>query len=129
MSKTDYLENEVLKWCTGQSGAMGAGATPYIALFSTSPTDAGGGVEITTNGQTRVSAAGKFGAPAGGAVSNSAAITFPAVTGSDITVSAVALMDAAASGNMLRWQDIANQTIVVGDLPHFPVGTINFTED
>jgi hypothetical protein len=129
MSKTDYLEHELLKWCTGQTNALGTAPTPYIGLFSASPTDAGGGTEITTNGQSRQSGAGKFATPSGGSVASNAAITFPAVTTGTITVSAVGLFDASTAGNLLRWQDITDQSIVVGDFPHFPSGSITFTED
>lgn len=127
-SKTDYLEAEVLKWETGQANALGAAPTPYLALYSTAPTDAAGGTEITTNGQTRISSAGKWAAPSGGAVSTNADVLFPTVTGGSITVVGVACFDAASAGNMLWYYDVTSKTIVVGDQAKITAGTITITE-
>ena len=130
MSKSDYLENEVLKWCTGQANALDdAVITPYIAAYTATPSDAGGGTEVSGSSYARQSAAGKVAAPSGGSVTSNATVTFPTVTTSGYTVVALALFDASSGGNMLRWQTLgAAIPLNVGDQLTLPSGSITFTE-
>jgi hypothetical protein len=113
MGKTDYLENELLKWCTGQANALDDGLiTPYIGLFTVAPTDAGGGTEVTGGSYARQSGAGKFGVPASGSVTNSSSITFPTATANWGTVVAYGLFTAVSAGTLLRWKALTTSTPV-----------------
>ena len=129
-SKTDLLENERMRLMTGQTLAtLSFPITPWLALFSVVPTDAAGGTEIVTSGQSRVNASGKFAAPSGGSIVTSAAIDFPTVTGSGITIVGVACFDASTSGNMVWWYDVASTPISVGQFARIVSGTgITITE-
>ena len=129
MSKSDYLELEVLKWCTAQANAFGATPATYIALYTTTPSEGGAGVETVYGGYARQAASGKFGAPAAGSVANSVAITFPVVGSGTPTIVGCALCDAVSAGNLLRWQTITGIAFSVNDQPYFPIGSIVFTED
>ena len=51
----------------------------YVALFTTDPTDAGSGTEVSGNGYARQSAT--FSSASGGSTSNSSAIEFTASGG------------------------------------------------
>jgi hypothetical protein len=129
-SKTDLLENEVLRLMTGQSLAtLSFPVTPYLALFTVVPTDAAGGTEVTGSSYARQSAAGKFGSPSGGSLTLSTAVDFPTVTSSSYTVVGVACFDAVSSGNMLWWYDVSSTTINVGSFARIPASTgITITE-
>ena len=129
MSKTDYLELEVLKWCCSQANALGATPTTYVALYTTTPTESAAGVETSYGGYARQGASGKFAAPAAGSVANNAAITFPVVASGTPTIVGCALCDAVSAGNILRWQTITGIAFAVNDQPNFPIGSITFTED
>lgn len=78
-SKNDYYELEILKWATGQTNDLGTAPTPYLALYTTAPTDAGGGVEVTGGSYARHDSSGKWAAPSAGAVANNAECAFPRV--------------------------------------------------
>ena len=130
-SKSDLVELEVLRILTGQALAtLSLPITPWIALFSVVPDDtAGGGTEITGSGQSRQNASGKFATPAAGAVALNAAIDFPTVTGSSITVVGIACYDASTAGNRLWWADVTSQTVNVGNFYRLPASTgISITE-
>ena len=113
---SDYGENKLVDaLLRGQS--IGTPATWYIALFTTTCTDAGPGTEVSTSGtayaRQPVTAslanwAGTQGAGTtvassgtGGTTSNNNAITWSASTASWGTVTSVGWMDASSSGN--RW--------------------------
>jgi hypothetical protein len=130
VSKSDYLEVEVLKWCTGQVNALGTAPTPYIALYTANPSDAGGGTEVTGGSYARVSSAGKWAAPSAGSVSNNAEIAFATASAGWGTVTAFGLFDAVSGGNLLRWAALgASKAVDSGDTARFASSTLTFTED
>ena len=113
---SDYGENKLVDaLLRGQS--IGTPATWYIALFTTTCTDAGPGTEVSTSGtayaRQAVTAslanwagtqgAGTTVASSGtsGTTSNNNAITWSASTAAWGTVTSVGWMDASTSGN--RW--------------------------
>ena len=95
---SNYLENKFLD-ITLKDGTAYKVATAHLALFSSDPTDAGNGTECSWTNYARQSIA--FGTISNGSVSNSGTITFPAVVGSDVTVSHIGIYDAATSGNLM----------------------------
>ena len=133
--KSDYLEAEALKWATGQTNDMGTAPTPYVALFTVAPTDAGGGTEVSTSGTAyaRVDSSTDWGAPSGTAptsVSNSAEITFAQATADWGTVVAFAIFDAATTGNMLYWGNLsASKSVGTNETARFDIGALTLTED
>jgi len=128
--KSDYLELELLKWAIGDTNDLGTANTPYIGLYTSVPTDAGGGTEVTGGSYARVNGTAGFGAaPAAGAVANSVAITFPQATAAWGTITAFGIFDAATAGNLLYWGTIGS--VVVGDnqTAQFGIGALSLTED
>jgi len=132
MSKSDYLEDELLDHVLGNAAYV-APANVWVALYTTTPNDAGGGVECVGGGYARVALVNNlvnWPAAAGGAKANGTAIVFPTLTAGWGTIVAWAILDAAVGGNFLYWGPVTpNRTPIVGDTPEFAVGDLNITED
>lgn len=151
---SDFMENKLIDWffrgqaigITGASAAAGTGPTNlYVALFTTNPTDAGGGIEVTGNAYARVTVvsslanwAGTQAAAStiastgtGGTTSNNAAISFPTPTPAGWgIVTGVGIFDAAIGGNLLIWSALTvSKTINAGDSVSFPAGSLQFQID
>lgn len=113
-----------------RGASPGFPATLYFALFTTAPTDAGGGVEVTGGSYARVAVTPNgtnFAAASGGspsANSNLTAITFPAPTANWGTVVAVGIFSASSGGTLWRWVNLTiAKTINNGDAaPFFAIG-------
>lgn len=130
--KSDYLENKVLDHILG-GGDYTRPATVYIALFTVTPTDAGGGTEVTGGSYARsvvTNNATNFPAASGGAKSNGVAIAFPAATADWGTVVAFGVFDASSAGNLLYYGPISpSRSVVNGSTSSFAGGDLDFTED
>jgi hypothetical protein len=141
---TDYAENKTVDaLLRGQS--LGAPATWYAALYTTCPTDASAGTEVSGGSYARVAitaslanwagtqSAGSTTASSGtnGTSSNNASITFPAPTASWGVVQCWGLMDASSSGNLWIYSALGTpKTINNGDAaPYFPAGAATFQID
>jgi len=131
-SKSDYLENKLLDHVLGGAD-YSRPATVYIALYTVTPTDAGGGTEVSGGSYARVAVtnnATNWPAASGGAKANGTEITFAEATASWGTVVAFAILDALTAGNLLYWGALAvSKSIDTGDTAKFAVGDIDITED
>ncbi len=123
-SFTDYLEDRLLNHIF-RNTASTAPATVYLALFTVTPSDTGGGTEVTGGGYARQAIT--FGASSGGAIANTGAVAFTASGANYGTVVAVAIMDALTVGNMLAWDGITSAVVNDGDTINFPIGDIDVT--
>jgi hypothetical protein len=130
-SKTDALEQRLLDhiFKGGATPALGALSTVYVALFTTVPSDASAGVEVSGSAYARQAAASAVWTRTASSVQNNAEIAFPTVTTTPYTVVGWAIMDASTSGNMLYWGDTTSTTMNVGDVPRFAANAITVTED
>ena len=133
-SKSDYLENQLLDLVLGDGGTFSHPATVYVALYTVTPSDSGGGTEVTGGSYARVAVtnnATNFPDASGGAKANGTAITFPTPTANWGTIVAFAILDASTAGNLLYWGAITpNKTVNNGDpAPSFAVGDLDITED
>lgn len=132
MSKSDYLENKILDHQLGGPDYVRP-ATVYIALFTTAPTDAGGGVEVTGGSYQRVTVtnnATNFPAAVAGSKSNGTAITFVTPSASWGLITHFGIFDAISGGNLLRWGALTvPKTVDPGDQISFPPGELVATED
>lgn len=131
-SKSDYLENKLNDHVLGNT-AFSAPATVYMAAFTATPSDSGGGTEATGGSYARVSITNNttnWPNSSGGTKSNGTAITFPTASGSWGTIVAVGLFDASSSGNLLYWATLAvSKTIGASDTLTIPVSGFVVTED
>lgn len=111
---SNYLENALIN-ATLRNTSYTSPTTVYVALYTTDPTDADTGTEVSGNGYARQSVT--FSAPSNGATSNSAAVEFPQATGSWGTVAYIGLRDASSGGNLLYHTALdASKTIATGDV-------------
>ncbi len=122
MPISDYLEaavlNHVLRGVTYTPPAARC-----VALYTSNPTDADTGTEVSGGGYARQSVT--FAAPAGGAVQNTADIVFPTATAAWGTITHVGIRDAVTGGNLLFYGSLSTpKTIGVGDTFKLPVGQL-----
>jgi hypothetical protein len=107
--------------------------TTYLALFTATPNDTGGGTEVTTagsNGYGRQSVT--WGAPSGDPASaaNTNAITFGPFTSDLGNVTHLALFDASTAGTMLYyWDATAAKDPANGDSITVAIGALTMTAD
>jgi hypothetical protein len=122
---SNYLENALVN-ATLRNTSYTSPTTVYVALYTTDPTDADTGTEVSGNGYTRQSVT--FSAPSNGATSNSSAVEFPQATGSWGTVAYIGLRDASSSGNLLYHTALdASKTIATGDVFRIAIGSLAVT--
>lgn len=115
MSKSNYLENKVLDHILGAT-VFTAPATVYVALFTTDPTDAASGTEVTGNNYARksvVNNVANWPNASGGTKSNGAEILFATPSGSWGTITHFAIYDALTVGNML-YHGALNSSVAPG---------------
>jgi len=131
-SFSDYLENELLDHVLG-GGDYSRPGTVYVGLFTATPSDAGGGTEVSGGSYARVSVTNNstnWPAASSGAKSNGTAITFPMATASWGTISQFGIFDAASGGNLLAWGDLSTSRAVANlDIVYFPAGELDVTLD
>lgn len=122
---SNYLENALVN-ATLRNTSYTSPTTVYVALYTTDPTDADTGTEVSGNGYARQSVA--FSAPSNGATSNSSAVEFPQATGSWGTVAYIGLRDASSGGNLLYHTALdASKTIATGDVFRIAAGSLSVT--
>jgi hypothetical protein len=122
---SNYLENALIN-ATLRNTAYTSPTTVYVALYTTDPTDADTGTEVSGNGYARQSVT--FSAPSDGATSNSAAVEFPQATGSWGTVAYIGIRDASSGGNLLYHTPLdASKTIATGDVFRIAIGSLTVT--
>lgn len=127
MSKTDYLEDNLINHVL-RGVVYASPASIWVALFTTAPTEAGGGVEVAGGGYARQQVL--WAVPAAGATSNTADVTFPVATANWGVVTSFALMDAIVGGNCLYYANLnASRNVLINDQLKFPAGQLLLTED
>lgn len=120
---SNYLEDELLDHSLGTSSYVSP-ATVYVALYTTDPTDADTGAEVSGNGYARQVAT--FSAASGGATSNTNEITFTASGGDWGTITHIGIRDALTAGNLLYHGALtAARTVNDGETARFAIGDID----
>ncbi|WP_025336441.1 phage tail fiber protein [Paenibacillus sabinae] len=102
--------------------------TVYIALYTSDPTQADTGTEVSGGSYARQTIA--FGVPAvisgKQTVSNSAEIVFPVATADWGLVTHIGLRTAVSGGNLLWSKALDNpRTLLTGDRPRFAVDAVS----
>ena len=119
---SDFLELKILEHTLGISSYT-APTTTYLALFTSDPTDAGTGTEVSGGSYARQAIS--WNTPSSGATTNSADVTFPQATANYGTVTHIGIYDASSAGNLLYHGSLSasksveqNDTFIVeaGDL-------------
>lgn len=105
-------------------------AQPYIALYTTAPTDTTQGTEATGGNYARQAVT--FGAPSGNpaSITNSGAVTWSGVTWSGtVTAWAICASGTAGTNDQLYWLGITSKVVNSGDTVQFAISAITVTED
>ena len=122
---SNYLENALIN-ATLRNTAYSSPATVYVGLFTSDPTDAGTGTEVSGGSYARKSMA--FNAPSNGASTNSAAVEFDQATGTWGTITHFGILDALTSGNLLYHGALTtSKTIETGDVFKFAAASVTVT--
>ena len=141
---SDFLENKIVdQLFRAQTYAFPA--TLYVGLYTTAPTDVGGGVEVTGGGYARVAITSSLANWAGtqaaastvastgtsGTTSNNTAITFPAPTANWGVITSFGIFDAATAGNLLIYGALTtSKTVNNGDAaPSFAAASLSIQVD
>lgn len=122
---SNYLENAMIN-AVLRNTSYTSPATVYVALYTTDPTDADTGTEVSGGSYARTAVT--FGAPSNGVSTNSASVTFPTATASWGTVSYIGIRDASTSGNLLFHTALDEaKTVGTGDIFTISTGNLSVT--
>lgn len=127
-SFTDYTETLVLTWLLTTDAATRPTAW-YVGLFTTAPSDPGGGTEVSGNGYARKATGTMTITGTATTATNAAAIEFaPASGGNWGAITHAAIFDALTTGNMLAWAPLTTaRTINDGDVFRVPASSLTVT--
>ena len=123
---SNYLENALIN-ATLRNTTYTSPATVYAGLFTSDPTDAGSGTEVSGGSYARKAIT--FAAPSNGVTTNSAAACeFDQATGSWGTITHFGIFDASSAGNLLYHGALtASKTIASGDVFKFATSSVTVT--
>jgi len=134
-SATNYTENNLIDHLF-RTNSFSKPSALYVALYTTTPSDSGGGTEVSMTGYARVQrnpSDSNWAATSGtdGTTKNSAVLDFGTWTaGGPVTVTGFAILDASSSGNMIVWGDLtASKTIQNGDAMQIPANNLTVSID
>lgn len=122
---SNYLEDALING-TLRGSTFTAPTNVYVALYTTDPTDADTGTEVSGGSYARQIVT--FGAPSNGVSTSNADVTFPTATASWGTVAYIGLRDASSGGNLLYHTALdASKTIDTGDVFKINSGNLSVT--
>lgn len=122
---SNYLENALIN-ATLRGTNFTAPTTVYVGLYTSDPTDANTGTEVSGGAYARTAVT--FGAPSDGVTTNSGAVTFPTATASWGTIGWIGILDASTGGNLLYHTPLdASKTIGSGDIFTISTGNLSVT--
>lgn len=122
---SNYLENALIN-ATLRNTSYTSPASVFVALFTTDPTDAGTGTEVSGGSYARQAAT--FTSPSNGSSTLAADVTFPTATGNWGTVTHFGIYDASTSGNLLYHGALNNsKNIQTGDILRIQVNNLTVT--
>ena len=122
---SNYLENALIN-AVLRNTSYTSPATVYVSLYTSDPTDADTGTEVSGGSYARTAVT--FGAPSNGVSTNSADVTFPTATASWGTVTHIGIHDASTAGNLLFHTPLdTSKTIDSGDIFKITSGNLSVT--
>jgi hypothetical protein len=122
---SNYLENALIN-ATLRNTTFTSPSTVYVGLYTTDPTDANTGTEVTGGSYARKAAT--FGAPSNGVSTISSAIEFDQATANWGTVAFFGILDASTGGNLLYHGALtASKAIDTGDVFKFATSALTVT--
>jgi hypothetical protein len=122
---SNYLENALIN-VTLRATTYTAPTTVYVSLWTSDPTDAGSGTEVSGGSYARTAVT--FAAPSNGVTTNDADVTFPTATALWGTVGWIGINDAATSGNLLYHSPLDTAKLIdSGDIFKITTGNLSVT--
>lgn len=122
---SNYAEGKLVEHLLGVA-SFTMPSTIYLALYTSDPTDANSGTELSGSGYARQTIT--FGTHSNGTSLNTSAETFTASGGNFGTITHIGLLDASTSGNLLCFGALAvSKTVNDGESISFAVGSISVT--
>ena len=122
---SNYLENAIIN-ATLRNTTYTSPATVYVSLWTSDPTDAGSGTEVSGGSYARTSVT--FGAPSNGVSTNSAAVEFPQATASWGIIGWIGINDNSTGGNLLYHTALdTTKEIDTGDVFKIASGNLSVT--
>lgn len=122
----DYAEAKILDHSLGKTAWTMP--TVYIALYTATPSDSGGGTEVTGGSYVRYTTSGATWNAAtvgAGSTSNAVDIIFVTATANWGTITGVGIHDAVSAGNLIWWGDLsATKVVNNGDVFKFLAGQL-----
>ena len=126
-SLSNYLEEKIINHVF-RNTPVTSPEVVYLALYTTDPTDADVGTEVT--GGTYARKEITLTAPTNGMTKNAADVEFAVATANWGTVTHAGVRDAATGGNLLLHGPLnLNKTIAIGDQFRVPANQLTFTLD
>ena len=121
---SNYLENATLTWAL-TAGAVTRPSAWFVGLFTTDPTDAGTGTEVSGGSYARQAMAFSV---TGDTATNSATVTWPVATGNWGEIGWIGIYDNSTGGNLLFHGQVAvAKTILTGDTFQISSGNLSIT--
>ena len=122
---SNYLENALIN-ATLRNTSYTSPAAVYVGLYTSDPTDANTGTEVSGGSYTRTAVT--MGSPTDGVSTNTAAVEFPQASGTWGTVGWIGILDATSSGNLLYHTALdTSKTISSGDIFKIAIGGLSVT--
>jgi hypothetical protein len=122
---SNFLENALIN-ATLRNTTYTSVATVYVSLWTSDPTDAGSGTEVSGGSYARTSVT--FAAPSNGVTTNNADVTFPTATASWGTVGWIGINDNSTGGNLLYHTALDTaKAIDSGDIFKIATGNLSVT--
>ena len=122
---SNFLENALIN-AVLRNTTYTSPATVYVSLYTSDPTDADTGTEVSGGSYARTAVT--MGAPSNGVSTNSADVTFPTATASWGTVTHIGIHDASTAGNLLFHTPLdTSKTIDSGDIFKITSGNLSVT--
>ena len=122
---SNYLESKLIDHVFRNTAFTTPGIV-HVALYSTDPTDADIGTELTGDGYARIAVS--MGADTDGVSLNDAEVLFAAATADWTAISHIGIRDEAAVGNLLMHKALtAPVTVLNTNNFRIPVGDLEIT--
>jgi hypothetical protein len=124
---SNFLENALIN-ATLRNTTYTSPATVYVSLWTSDPTDAGSGTEVSGGSYARTEVSFATASGTSGNVLNDADVTFPTATASWGTVGWIGINDNSTGGNLLYHTALdTSKTIDSGDIFKISTGNLSVT--
>ena len=126
---SNYLELKLLDHALG-TASFTTPSNVYLGLFTSDPTDANSGTEVSASGSAYGREVITFDAAASGSAASAATVTFSAATLNWGTITHIGIYDASTGGNLLFHGAVTtSKTIESGDTFQVSAGNLTISLD